>query len=102
MEPSTRAIFAAEAIGTGVLVLVGPGARSSPATPWHAGVALAFGFALLAMTYTIGHVSGCHVNPAVTLAFFLARKVGHRPGVRGTGSPRCSVRCSGSRPVHRL
>ena len=39
------------------------------------GIAFAFGFALLAMAYTIGHVSGCHINPAVTLGFLLSRKI---------------------------
>ena len=39
------------------------------------GVAFAFGLALLAMAYTIGHVSGCHINPAVTLGFWLSRKI---------------------------
>jgi aquaporin Z len=43
-----------------------------------AGIALAFGLSLLAMVYTIGPISGCHVNPAVTLGVFLARKINAR------------------------
>jgi aquaporin Z len=39
------------------------------------GVAFAFGLSLLAMAYTIGHVSGCHINPAVTLGFLLSGKI---------------------------
>jgi aquaporin Z len=39
-------------------------------------IALGIGFALLVMTYAIGPISGCHINPAVTLALFLAGKLG--------------------------
>jgi aquaporin Z len=38
-------------------------------------VSLAFGLSLLAMAYTIGHVSGCHINPAITVGMLLAGKV---------------------------
>jgi aquaporin Z len=69
-------IAAAEAVGTAVLMLVGPGSAiiAVAAIGVH-GVAIAFGLALLAMAYTIGHVSGCHINPAVTLGFLLARQI---------------------------
>ena len=75
--PSNLKIFGAEAIGTGVLFIVGPGTAILASGPMGGplAVALAFGFVLLAMAYTIGNVSGCHINPAVTLAFFLSRKV---------------------------
>ena len=74
--PSNMKLFAAECVGTGVLFIVGPGsAILAASTIGNPGVALAFGFVLLAMAYTIGHVSGCHINPAVTLAFWLSRKV---------------------------
>ena len=66
----------AESIGTFFLVLIGPGAGMVNAYTdgviGHAGVALAFAFVVLAMIYAIGHLSGAHINPAVTIAFWAA------------------------------
>ncbi len=74
--PATARPPIAEAFGTMMLVLIGPGSAILAADAMGAlGVALAFGFVLLAMAYSIGHVSGCHINPAVTLAFFLDKKI---------------------------
>jgi aquaporin Z len=45
------------------------------------GIALAFGFVLLALAYTFGPISGCHVNPAVTLGMLVARRISVRTAV---------------------
>ena len=66
----------AEFIGTTVLMIIGPGSAIIASDKiGNYGIAFAFGLALLAMAYTVGHVSGCHINPAVTLGFLLSRKI---------------------------
>ena len=76
-----RRRFVAEAIGTYFLVLIGPGAAMVNA--WSAGglgvtgIALAFAFVVIAMVYGLADVSGAHINPAVTIAFWSA---GRFPG----------------------
>ncbi|MDO8295922.1 MAG: MIP family channel protein [Caulobacter sp.] len=68
--------FVAEFIGTLVLVLFGCGAAVLGGDHvGQLGIALAFGFAIVAMAYGIGPVSGCHVNPAVSLAVFVAGRM---------------------------
>jgi aquaporin Z len=67
----------AEFVGTLVLVLFGCGAAVLGGDHvGQLGIALAFGFSIVAMAYGIGPVSGCHVNPAVSLAVFVAGRMG--------------------------
>lgn len=72
--------YMAEMIGTCVLVLMGCGAAAlaggtdAGAIGW-AGVSLAFGLSVMVMVYAIGPISGCHINPAITLAMFINRKI---------------------------
>ena len=71
--------FVAEFIGTLTLVLFGCGAAVlGGENVGQLGIALAFGFAIVAMAYGIGSISGCHVNPAVSLAVFIAGRMNAR------------------------
>jgi aquaporin NIP len=69
----------AEAIGTFALVFVGTGAivvdQVSGGVVTHVGIALAFGLVVMTMIYAVGDVSGAHFNPAVTVCFWLARRL---------------------------
>ncbi len=74
--------FTAELLGTFALVLFGCGAATiagvsttGPAGIGLLGISLAFGLAVVAMAYAVGPVSGCHINPAVTVAMLVAGKI---------------------------
>ena len=75
--------YLAELVGTMVLVLLGCGSAVFAGDAAGAvmtgvgtlGVAFAFGLAVIAMAYTIGNISGCHINPAITFGVFLTGKM---------------------------
>lgn len=77
--------YLAELFGTMVLVLMGCGVAVSLNCGVDAGsvvgTAMAFGLAVVAMAYTIGGVSGCHINPAITLGVWLSRRMSGRDAV---------------------
>jgi MIP family channel proteins len=75
----------AEAIGTFGLVFAGCGAiviDAETGAIGHIGIAITFGLIIMTMIYAVGHISGAHFNPAVTLAFAITR---HLPWPRAVG-----------------
>ncbi len=74
--------YFAEMVGTFVLVFGGVGSAVLAGSHiGFVGIAFAFGLSLLAMVYTIGPISGCHVNPAVTFGVLLAKKINGKDAV---------------------
>ena len=87
--------LAAEFIGTFVLVFAGTGAividETTGGAVTHVGVALTFGLIALAMIYTVGDISGAHLNPAVSLGFFAAGRFPLRQAI-----PYVASQCGGA------
>jgi MIP family channel proteins len=87
--------LAAEFIGTFALVFAGTSAividETTGGAVTHVGVALTFGLIVLAMIYTVGDISGAHLNPAVSLGFFTARRFPLRQAV-----PYIASQCGGA------
>jgi len=69
-----RKNLVAEFLGTYILVFAGTGAMAIGALtgePGHTGIAITFGFVIVALIYSFAHISGAHFNPAVTIAFWV-------------------------------
>lgn len=93
MTESRRLV--AESVGTFFLVLIGPGAvmvnAASGGVNTHAGVSLAFAFVVTAMIFALGHISGAHINPAVTIGFWSVRRFPSRDVI-----PYITAQCVGA------
>ncbi len=74
--------YLAELIGTFVLVFIGTGSAVVAGKEiGFLGIAFAFGLSVLVMVYAIGQISGCHINPAITIAMLANGKIGSKDAV---------------------
>ena len=84
--------YLAEALGTFALVFAGPGAAAVDAASGGGvsgvGVGMSFGLIVMVMIFSIGHISGCHINPAITIAF---RALGRIDTKRAAGYIVCQL-----------
>jgi aquaporin Z len=81
-ESSAVKKYVAEMIGTLVLVLMGCGsAVLAGSYIGFVGISFAFGLAVLAMVYAIGGISGCHINPAISISMLAAGKISVKDAV---------------------
>ena len=82
--------YLAEIIGTFALVFCGTGAiiinQETGGVITHIGVAITFGLIVLSMIYALGNISGAHLNPAVTIAFCLAKKIAAKEALLYVGA----------------
>ena len=94
-SPTLSQKLVAEVIGTAILVFIGAG--SVPLTVFLTGtnpfgsaelstISFAFAFAIFAAVYSVGHISGCHINPAVTIALLATRKIDVKTAVPYIGA----------------
>lgn len=74
--------YLAEFTGTFILVFCGTGAividQQTDAAVSHVGVSLTWGLVVMSLIYSIGNISGCHINPAVSIAFTIAGRFNAR------------------------
>lgn len=81
---SKQASFMAELVGTFALIFIGAGAVTVQGWSGGAvslvGIALAHGLVLMAMIYAFGHISGTHINPAVTISMVVTQKMDAKQG----------------------